>query len=251
MATREHADDTRSRLLHAAEQLFIEGGHDALSLRRVTARAGANLAAVNYHFGGKEAMLHELLELRLGPLNAERLRLLDACEAGGRAPDHETILGVLFVPALRIGRSPGGGPAFLRLLGRVYSDASPFVRDYLQEHYRPIFERFFEAFARALPRIPRNELGLRLDFALKALSGVLATDDMGELIAKLSMGQPLGDAALLARLVALVSPALVAPLGEPHQVERMDSLLRQDAGLAQAPAPRASGQVSARGRGSR
>ena len=226
------AAETRQRLLQAAELLFIERGYDALSLRQVTARAGANLAAVNYHFGSKEAMLQELLARRLDRLNEERLRLLDICESDGRQPDYETILGALFVPALQLSRSPAGGPAFLRLLGRVYSDASPFIRDYLQSHYRPIFERFFEAFARALPDTPRSELGLRLHFALKALSGVLATDDMDDLLAELSMGQPLGDAELLARLVALVSPALVAPLGNPRQVQLIERLIQQEQRLA-------------------
>lgn len=237
MAAREHpsAVDTRHRLLQAAELLFIERGYEALSLRQVTARAEANLAAVNYHFGSKEAMLQELLSQRLDRLNEERLRLLDACEADGHVPDYETILGVLFVPALQLGRSPAGGPAFLRLLGRVYSDASPFIRDYLQRHYRPIFDRFFEAFARALPRVPRNELGLRLHFALKALSGILAADDMDDLLAELSMGQPLGDAELLARLVSLVSPALVAPLGNPRQVGLIERLLQQSETIAAAP----------------
>ncbi|WP_329740546.1 TetR/AcrR family transcriptional regulator [Dyella sp. A6] len=224
--------ETRQRLLQAAELLFIERGYEALSLRQVTARADANLAAVNYHFGSKEAMLQELLSRRLDRLNEERLRLLDICEASGKPADYETILGVLFVPALQLSRSAEGGPAFLRLLGRVYSDASPFIRDYLQSHYRPIFERFFEAFARALPDTPRSELGLRLHFALKALSGVLATDDMDDLLAELSMGQPLGDAELLARLVALVSPALVAPLGNPRQVELIEQLIRQERAIA-------------------
>jgi len=201
-------------------------------MRQVTARAGANLAAVNYHFGSKEAMLQELLARRLDRLNEERLRLLDICESEVKLPDYETILGILFVPALQLSRSPAGGPAFLRLLGRVYSDASPFIRDYLQSHYRPIFERFFEAFARALPDTPRSELGLRLHFALKALSGVLATDDMDDLLAELSMGQPLGDAELLARLVALVSPALVAPLGNPRQVQLIERLIQQEQRLA-------------------
>ena len=49
--------DTRKRLLEATEWLFIECGYEAMSLRHVTARAGANLAAVNYHFGSKEALM--------------------------------------------------------------------------------------------------------------------------------------------------------------------------------------------------
>jgi len=220
------ATETRRRLLDAAEHLFIERGYEGLSMRQITAHAGTNLAAVNYHFGSKEAMLRELLSQRLDQLNTERLQLLDACEAEGQIPDCETILGILFVPALQLGRTATAGPAFLRLLGRVYSDPSPFIRDHLQQHYRLIFGRFFDAFARALPQLPRSELGLRLHFTLKSLSGVLAADDMDELVADLSMGQPIPDAELLARLVALVSPALTAPLGTPAQVGKIHRLLQ-------------------------
>jgi AcrR family transcriptional regulator len=72
--------DTRKRLLDATEWLFIESGYEAMSLRHITTRAGANLAAVNYHFGSKEALMQELLSQRLDRLNRERLQLLSACE---------------------------------------------------------------------------------------------------------------------------------------------------------------------------
>jgi AcrR family transcriptional regulator len=217
--------DTRARLLEAAELLFIERGFDAMSMRLITARAGANLAAVNYHFGSKEALLQELLSRRLDRLNAERLRLLRACEQDSpEPPGCGAILGVLFTPALRLGRAPEGGPAFMRLLGRVYSDPSPFVRDYLQEHYRPIFGRFFDAFSRALPALPRNELGLRLHFALKALSGMLASDSLDNLIATLSMGQPMSEATVLARLIALISATITAPFGGEEDVRTLERI---------------------------
>jgi len=48
--------DTRERILDAAERLFLEHGFDGTSSRMITAEADANLAAVNYHFGGKEGL---------------------------------------------------------------------------------------------------------------------------------------------------------------------------------------------------
>ncbi len=228
--------DTRKRLLEATESLFIESGYEAMSLRQITARAQANLAAVNYHFGSKEALVQALLSQRLARLNNERLQLLDACEE--RWPDGmdaSAVLGILFIPAFRLSRDGFCGPAFMRLLGRVYSDPSPFVRNYLQEHYRPIFGRFFEAFSRALPLLPRNELGLRLHFTLKALSGILAGEDMHELITTLSKGETIDDAGLLARLISLLSPILTAPFGNPEQVSVIEQVLRMDQAVAAVP----------------
>ncbi|MEO8536230.1 MAG: helix-turn-helix domain-containing protein, partial [Betaproteobacteria bacterium] len=53
--------ETKSRLLDAAETLFMEHGYEATSLRALTAAADVNLAAVNYHFGSKEELFHAVL----------------------------------------------------------------------------------------------------------------------------------------------------------------------------------------------
>jgi AcrR family transcriptional regulator len=226
---RHSSSDTRRRLLEATEWLFIDGGYEAMSLRHITARAGANLAAVNYHFGSKEALMQELLSQRLDRLNRDRLQLLAAFELQHpQGLDATSILGMLFVPAFRFSHDVASGPAFMRLLGRVYSDPSPFVRGFLQEHYRSISGRFFDAFSRALPALPRHELGLRLHFALKALSGMLAGEDMQELIASISKGEKINDAELLARLISLISPILTAPFNKPEQLKLMEHVMQLD-----------------------
>lgn len=232
---RQSHRDTRKHLLQASESLFIERGYEAMSLRQITTRARANLAAVNYHFGSKEALVQELLSQRLDRLNRERLALLSACEQQSpEGMDVAAILAVLFVPAFRLGRCTVPGPDFMRLLGRVYSDSSPFIRHYLQKHYQPISGRFFDAFSRALPALPRSELGLRLHFALKALSGMLAGEDMQELICNISKGQTIDDAQLLARLISLISPILTAPFGSPEQIHLIEHVLERDTAVAAA-----------------
>ena len=122
--TQRHGhSDTRKRLLEATEWLFIDRGYEAMSLRHITARAGANLAAVNYHFGGKEALMQELLSQRLDRLNRERLQLLSTCEQlNPEGLDATTVLGMLFVPAFRLSHGSTSGPAFMRLLeiGRAH-----------------------------------------------------------------------------------------------------------------------------------
>ena len=71
--------DTATRILDAAERLFVEHGFEATSLRTITQQAEVNLAAVNYHFGSKkeliQAVLDRYLSLFMPDLDA-RLRVL-------------------------------------------------------------------------------------------------------------------------------------------------------------------------------
>ena len=50
---------TKERLLEAARAELLEGGLAAATSRAITSRAGANLAAVTYHFGSKDALVAE------------------------------------------------------------------------------------------------------------------------------------------------------------------------------------------------
>src|SRR5262245_20834005 len=94
-------DDTPNRIIAAAERLFAEGGEDATSLRAITREANVNVAAVHYHFGGRDELLRALLDRRLGPLNARRLDLLDeAVAAHGDPPPVEALLAAFLRPDL-------------------------------------------------------------------------------------------------------------------------------------------------------
>src|SRR5690606_33782269 len=63
---------TREALLTTARRLFAHQGYDATSIREITREAGANLGAVTYHFGSKQALYHAVLEQALEPF-ADRI----------------------------------------------------------------------------------------------------------------------------------------------------------------------------------
>jgi AcrR family transcriptional regulator len=54
-------DPTRQKLLEAAGQVFAENGFHSATVRDICARAGANVAAVNYYFGDKVELYEEVL----------------------------------------------------------------------------------------------------------------------------------------------------------------------------------------------
>ncbi|HLU76739.1 MAG TPA: TetR family transcriptional regulator [Burkholderiales bacterium] len=209
--TLSSADRTRERIIQAAERLFLEHGFDGTSLRLVTSLAGVNLGAVNYHFGGKDALFEAMLARRFDSLHAERLALLDAYQAEGRTPSCEQLLTALFKPALARAREADADCDFLRLLGRAYIDPSPVLRKLLAERYAPTIARFKEAFAAALPQLSRQELSWRLHFMMGALAYTLAGTDAWKLIAAIQPDAGRDDEMLVRRLTPFLLAGLQAP----------------------------------------
>lgn len=67
----EKADksDTRQNILTVAEKLFSEQGFEGTSTRQIAKEAGANMAMINYYFGGKEGVFTEILSKRIEHFN--------------------------------------------------------------------------------------------------------------------------------------------------------------------------------------
>ena len=57
--------DVKKRLLLAAKKLFSRYGYDGTSIRQICEEAGANVALVSYHFGGKENIFKALFDFSL------------------------------------------------------------------------------------------------------------------------------------------------------------------------------------------
>lgn len=216
------SQDTKSRILDAAESLFTEHGFEATSLRQLTAAAGVNLAAVNYHFGTKEELFQAVLTRRLDPMNQERIDLLARYEreAGERPLTCEKILSAMLIPALKLSRDEKrGGKDFLRVLGRAYADPAPFIRNFLSARYAEMIGRFKEAFQKALPHLTKQELTWRLHFVMGALSYTLAGTDALKLISQVVPHEKDNDELLLQRLAPFLAAGLKAPLGDTKKLE--------------------------------
>lgn len=103
---------TREQLLRTAERLFLTDGYDAVSVRAICAGAGANPAAVHYHFGSKDQLATALLEARLTPLWADQLMSIDTSRASVAA-----LVDVVISPFVEIQHDPAGH-LHLQLLAR-------------------------------------------------------------------------------------------------------------------------------------
>ena len=217
---------TKTRILDAAERLFVEHGFEATSLRSLTSAAGVNLAAVNYHFGSKEELFQAVLTRRLDPMNQERIALLEKLEreAGGKPIACEKILFAMLIPALRLARDEErGGKHFLKVLGRAYADPAPFIRQFLSAQYAEMIAQYKQAFLRALPHLSKQELTWRLHFVMGALSYTLAGTDALKMLSQVASTD--NEELMLQRLAPFLVAGLKAPaLNDTRKLELVSSV---------------------------
>jgi AcrR family transcriptional regulator len=162
--------DTRARLLDTAERLFGEQGFDATSLRQIIAEAGVNLAAIHYHFGSKQELLDALVMRKAGPVNEERLAMLERAEAeaGAQGPSLKQVLEAFFSPMVRVADQH---VQFTRLMGRIYAEGQ--LLPVVHRNFQPVIARFVLALRRALPELPDAEFHWRIHFMIGAMAHTL------------------------------------------------------------------------------
>ena len=178
--------ETVERILDAAEQLFAEKGFSETSLRLITSKAAVNLAAVNYHFGSKKALIQAVFSRFLGPFCLSLDRELDRRQG---KPEHkptlEQLLEILVDQSLAVSpRSDNDLSIFMRLLGLAFSQSQGHLRRYLEDMYGKVFRRYMLLVNDAAPHIPPLELFWRVHFMLGAaafsMSGIKALRAIGE-----------------------------------------------------------------------
>jgi AcrR family transcriptional regulator len=213
--------ETRIRILDAAEELFMQHGFEGTSMRLLTGKAGVNLAAVNYHFGSKHALIEAVFRRRLDPMNAARIVELDKVEAecGAHAPTPEAVIRAFLAPTLRLVEdAKGGGRNFVRLLGRTYTEPAKPIRQLIGQMYAPIMQRYKAALERALPQMPRDELVWRIHFMFGTLAYTLAATDTVQLIAGCKPEDRYDARLLEQRLTTFLTAGLEAPL--KHSIKK-------------------------------
>ncbi len=217
---------TKDRILDAAELAFAERGFAATSLRAVTAAAGVNLAAVNYHFGSKDGLIRAVFARRLDPVNRDRLDRLDAAEreATSAGPSLEHILETFVRPVARLADATvGDTPLLAALLGRVHVEPDAGLRDLLAEQFEEAARRYLAAFARALPHLGERELRARFQFCVAAMAGTLADPHMPQrLVGGTGHDVPTTEQTL-ARLVPFLAGALRAPAADRTVADEPDA----------------------------
>jgi AcrR family transcriptional regulator len=110
----EKPQRTREALLEAAGAVFAEKGFDRATGKEICERAGANVAAINYYFGGIEALYAAVLRLA-----HSRVVSVDHLQAMvTREPDARSQLEAILTMLARIITGPASSSWVFRVIGR-------------------------------------------------------------------------------------------------------------------------------------
>jgi AcrR family transcriptional regulator len=156
--------DPKDRILKAAELLFDELGLEAVSLRSVTTKAGVNIAAVNYYFGSKAALLEAMTQRFFQSVNVEQLRLLQDLSDNVQTPSVHDLLVAYTTPIFKVLDGPRGGE-WVQALMMARNAAHPGSKSQVMEGEsgREVTEHYYETLRQVLPYLPADELWWRFE----------------------------------------------------------------------------------------
>jgi AcrR family transcriptional regulator len=142
--------ETRRRLIEAAGEVFAERGYSATTIREICSRAGANGAAVNYHFRDKAELYDTVLRYAHCAAQAE----FTAATLPEDGPADQRL--AQFVHDFMLRMLDEGRPAWHgKLMSRETTEPTDAMQRLIEESWRPRFE--------LLVRIVRDLLGPKVD----------------------------------------------------------------------------------------
>ena len=77
----QRSEETKTRILQAAQQLFASGGYDATGVAEICKTAGVSKGAFYHHFPAKQAVFLALLENWLTVLDGQMALVLEGSES--------------------------------------------------------------------------------------------------------------------------------------------------------------------------
>jgi AcrR family transcriptional regulator len=184
--------ETRRRLLEAAGEVFDTEGFRGATVRQICQRAGANVAAIHYHFGGKEELYVELLR-ELGRRAFERYPPTLGLPA--QPSQEERLFGFVHAFLLRV-LADDGFARHGRVLSREMIDPSPAIEMVVDEFIRPSFD-YLRGIVRALVGPEPDERAVRLA-ARSIVAQCAFYHHARSLIERLSPDEPRDPAAIRA-----------------------------------------------------
>jgi AcrR family transcriptional regulator len=213
---------TKQRLIEASEALFADKGFDRVSVRDITTKAEANVAAVNYHFGSREGLVAVVMARYTNPVNEERLARLDVLErrAAGKALPLEMILDAFVRPFVtQVRRSELSEKLFMKLMGQMFGQQGCKLPLMVETLYLTMLNRFQKAISRSLSGLPVDEIWWRMHFMVGSMIHTMAHAETLHRFSGSDSGIPTVEQTL-SRFIRFAAAGMHAGADSPSQDEK-------------------------------
>ena len=156
----EDRQDTKNRLLDAAEVLFAEKSFEEVSIRELATAAEVNVAAVNYHFQGKENLYQEVIKRRFIIQRDRTLAAIGQVLAEYQdKPPLDSLIRSIVALYLEEALSPKRDGTFLKLIVReLHSQGDHATPLFFKEMVAPVFRTFSDALIQVRPTLEQEQV---------------------------------------------------------------------------------------------
>jgi AcrR family transcriptional regulator len=166
------SSETPERLKAAVEELLLSKGEAGLTLRDITETAGANVAAVAYHFKSKDNLVSLVFGEAIDEVtNLQRIRI----EA--LASDHtlRQLIEVWLHPLLSSSGPDDREAKLWLIIQRGAAEKSPGLVANMMRAAKPVEQTLLPLLARHLTHLSKDELMFRHNAVLGGLAGLVSS----------------------------------------------------------------------------
>ena len=171
-------DDTFTRFLDAAEELFAVHGYEGATIRAIARLSNANLGVLSQYWGSKKALFRNTFERRLRPIRDEEVRRLgklrDDHQKGGALTLEDVLRAKIEPTLLAAGVPPEEAERRRLLIGRAQIDPCPDVVDLMGELFNDTGNLFFPLLRITCPHLGSAEFYWRASSVAGAFTFVAA-----------------------------------------------------------------------------
>jgi AcrR family transcriptional regulator len=167
------AINTAAEILEATQELLLAKGEAKTTLRAITERANANVAAVNYHFGSRDQLIRQAYLSALNEVTMSQGARIQALDAGA---DLEAFVNVWLGPLLNPDSVSKRERELWTLLQKSSVESTPQLQELMPSMQEMELSPLVALLAKKLPHLDHSEIVFRHNAILLGLGGLLRVD---------------------------------------------------------------------------
>ena len=177
ITTRANGQETKARLLRTTETLFASKGVAGVTMRGVAEKAQTNLASVHYHFGSKEAMVLEMIQSKIEPINSKRRKKLDEAKlkfADKPLPNIEIFRALIHPVGEEVEKQITNQNGIIEIISRSFTEPAEFLDKIQKRFFGELSQVFMTELKKSNPNANEEDLYWNYHLAVSSMLGTLA-----------------------------------------------------------------------------